>query len=237
MTTPINLSDFKLDHLYTKLGLRENDKVGREAAQFVYHVLHDELASTDKTTKRIAMNTTYEALNLRNTLFHGYHEDFFKVLGQPNQTDAMYIAALCGHHTPLLNTRELDANGDEKPLYPIHLDDNDTQAAQAFWAEALDLTRSPIREPVDEYYAEALFVAHIQASQEVHYALENFDKHDKAEHVAFDRDILPIFQGFALPTTHIGHRLLQNIDRFRAHMDSRFSADIVPIFGTPENGA
>ena len=148
MTTPINLSDFKLDHLYTKLGLRENDKVGREAAQFVYHVLHDELASTDKTTKRIAMNTTYEAINLRNTLFHGYHEDFFKVLGQPNQTDAMYIAALCGHHTPLLNTRELDANGDEKPLYPIHLDDNDTQTAQVSWAEALDLTRSPIREPV-----------------------------------------------------------------------------------------
>lgn len=239
MNEPINLNSFRLDSLFTELGLQDDDKIGREVVSFLYHMHLDNAAPTGKATAHsVASEKTLNELRFRTALFHAYHEDFFQAINEDSETDPMYIAALCAESTPLLHTREIGDDGVERPQYPMDIDTRDTGAATSFWGEAISLMRDPIREPVSEYYTEALFVAHVQASVELEYALTAFNQHSKEEHRDFNRDIVPLIEGFIVPQSRIGQQIKQQINRFRSALDNTFGrADVVSLFDPPEQNA
>lgn len=229
------MSDFNGDQIVSHFNLPPEDKIGRAAMKYMYRMIKDEIPLSSSEKHKEIGELTKEKIEFRYDLHNALVEDFFCF--EEFDRDALLLAVICDEYVTHINEPYFDQvhdddgakEDDEIPHRNDGFDDALVLRANTIWEESTLYASGGLEEGSDPLSRESLFLAHINAMQDLQEHEHNLGEYDEdVAHEILNKD-LPAMRAFADKDTEIGRHLL----KFVEHMEQEISACLGPEQPTP----
>lgn len=229
------MSEFNGDQVVSHFNLSPEATIERAAMKYMYRMIKDESPPSSSEKHKEIGDITKEKIEFRFDLYKGLSEDFF--FGKKFDKDALSLAVICDEYVTHINEPYFDQvhdddgaeEDDEIPHRRDGFDDDLVLRANTIWEDSMIHGSGGVNDDSAPLSRESLFLAHINAIQDLHEHEQNLDEYDEDVLERIRNKEIPEMRAFADKDTEIGNHLL----KFLAHIEQEISAYLPPEEPTP----